>query len=47
MRERQVEQDPYWSDDILLGKVRLPTEAALVRLRLHQSEEVLPRPQYR
>ena len=40
MREREVEQDPYWTDDIFVGEVRLPRETALVRLRLHESEEV-------
>lgn len=40
MKERQCDQEPYWSDDVLLGEVRWPQETALVRLRLHQSEEV-------
>ena len=34
-----MEQDPYWTDDILLGEVCLPQETALVRLRLHESQE--------
>jgi hypothetical protein len=38
MREREIE-DPYWSDDLLVGELRLPMGAALVRLRLHQSAE--------
>jgi hypothetical protein len=39
MREREGEQDSYWTDDVALGEVALPREAAMVRLRLHQSEE--------
>jgi hypothetical protein len=39
MKEREVEHDPYWTDDVLLGDVPLPDGSALVRLRLHQSEE--------
>lgn len=40
MKEREGEHDPYWTDDVLLGDVPLPDGSSLVRLRLHQSEEV-------
>ena len=40
MREREREQDPYWSDDVLGGDIPLPGGTTLGRLRLHQSEEV-------
>lgn len=39
MKEHHVDQNPYWSNDVLLGEVPLPHGAALVRLRLHESEE--------
>ena len=39
MREREVEQGSYWTDDVLLGEIALPQETSLVRLRLHESEE--------
>lgn len=40
MKERELEQDPYWSDDVLLGDVPVLDGSALVRLRLHHSEEI-------
>jgi len=36
MRERDVEQDPDWTDDIALGDIVLPRGSAMVRMRLHQ-----------
>ncbi len=39
MKERQLDQDPYWCDDILLSKSPSPHGMVLVWIRLHPSEE--------
>lgn len=42
MSEREPAAEPYWTEDHLLGEALLPAGPSLVRLRLHQSEDVIP-----